>query len=352
MNKDMIIVEERNERVIANEINFIKRRTCEAVLSASVEIGRLLCEAKTKVAPGEWMKWLEENVNYSQSTANNLMRLYDEYGEQSQTSFFEENRLEIFGNISPSQALALIALPYEKRKEFVETHDMDTTSVRDINAEIKARKEAEERAELAESENKRLSSLIEAKEADEADYAANIEELEKELEEARKKLEENEPHESALEAEKEILRKEIESEYTEKLKAAEKEAKNKAKEKLDKLKEELSLKDSDFEKKLAEETEKAKAEAKSLIEKQYIEQIDKLTNDNASLRKKADAASNSAVQKFSVHFELFQKEGQLLLGLLNELSADEALSDVAQKLKNGFSAVIGYFVEATSNEHK
>lgn len=331
------IIEERDERVIANEINFIKRRVCENVLSASVEIGRLLCEAKNKVASGEWMKWLEENVNYSQSTANNLMRLYKEYGEQSQVSFFEENRLELFGNITPSQALALVALPYAERREFVETHAMENTSVRDIEAEIKARKEAEERAASAEAKNAELEEIVKAKENDEADYAANIEELEAELKEAYKKLEENEPHESALEAERKKLRAELETEYEEKLKAAEKEAVSKTKAKLDKLKGELADKDADFEKKLAEEIEKAKAEAVQKVEERFKGQLDKLALENSSLQKKADAASNAAVQKFSVHFELFQKEGQLLISLLSEIA--EGDSELAQKLKDGIGKV-------------
>ena len=329
----MNIIEERNETVIANEINFIKRRTCEAVLSASVEIGRLLCEAKTKVASGEWMSWLESNVNYSQSTANNLMRLYKEYGEQSQVSFFEENRLEIFGDISPSQALALVALPYSDRKEFIESHDMENTSVRDIEAEIKARKDAEERANAAEAKNAELAELIKEKESIASEYAANVDRLECELEDVRAELEGNEPHESALESARSELIKQLDAEYAEKLKSAEKDAKAKAKKTIDELKEKLAVKDADYEKKLAEETEKARLEAMSEIEAEYKEKIEKIIEENSTLKKKADTASNAAVQKFSVHFELFQKEGQLLLSLLKEIEEND--KDLCDKLKRG-----------------
>ena len=134
---------------IAIEINVIKRRLAQETILAAVEIGRLLCRAKDKVPHGFWAAWLEENVSYSQSTANNMMRLYREYGEQEQLDFFSENRMEIFGNLSQSQAVALLGIPYEKRKEYVETHDMEKTSVREVETDVaamRAEMEAEKKA--------------------------------------------------------------------------------------------------------------------------------------------------------------------------------------------------------------
>ena len=82
MNNDVIVM--RNETVIAAEINAVKRQVARNCLSAAIEIGRLLTEAKALVPFGRWGEWLEENCAYSQSTANNLMRLCEEYGEQAQ----------------------------------------------------------------------------------------------------------------------------------------------------------------------------------------------------------------------------------------------------------------------------
>ena len=142
----------RSGAEIAAEINIIKKQTARVCLSATVEIGRLLVEAKAAVPFGEWGTWLERNVAYSQSTANNIMRLYQEYGEQEQIGFFEENRMEIFGDLTPSQAVALLGLEPAERRRYVETHDMDTVSVRDIQKEIKARQEAEALAAAAREE--------------------------------------------------------------------------------------------------------------------------------------------------------------------------------------------------------
>lgn len=104
------------------------------------QIGKLLTEAKSMVGHGGWEKYLEEKVSYSQSTANNFMRLYQEYGE------FGPN-LQTFGNLNPSQALALLALPEGKREEFAAGHDVESMSVRELKAQIAAEKERAEKAE-------------------------------------------------------------------------------------------------------------------------------------------------------------------------------------------------------------
>ena len=148
---------------IALEINVIKKRLAQETILAAVEIGKLLCRAKDKVPHGMWGEWLEENVAYSQSTANNMMRLYREYGEKEQLDFFSENRLEIFGNLSQSQAVALLGIPYEKRREYVESHDMDKTSVREVEADVAAIR-AEMEAEKRELEEE-LADVKEARDA-------------------------------------------------------------------------------------------------------------------------------------------------------------------------------------------
>lgn len=106
------------------------------------QIGKLLTEAKSMVGHGGWEKYLEEKVSYSQSTANNFMRLYQEYGE------FGPN-LQTFGNLNPSQALALLALPAGKREEFAEAHDVESMSVRELKAQIAAEKQRADDAEVS-----------------------------------------------------------------------------------------------------------------------------------------------------------------------------------------------------------
>ncbi|WP_396391509.1 DUF3102 domain-containing protein [Desulfosporosinus shakirovi] len=43
---------------------------------------RGLTEAKALLKYGEWGKWLEESVDFSQSRANKLMRIFKEYRDR------------------------------------------------------------------------------------------------------------------------------------------------------------------------------------------------------------------------------------------------------------------------------
>lgn len=153
MNENGIV---RSGDVIAAEINGIKRQTEKAVrgvmLSAAMDIGKLLIEAKSVVPHGEWGAWLEENVSYSTTTANDMMRLYTEYGDSQIPIDGGPSNEELFGAIAPSKALALLALPEQDRRDFVQANNVEDMSVRTMREEIarvKAEKEAAEAAKAA-----------------------------------------------------------------------------------------------------------------------------------------------------------------------------------------------------------
>ncbi len=141
---EMIVLESR--RQIADITRDIRIKTGQFLLDA-IEIGRLLFEAKAMVEPGGWMQYVEEELPFSHSWANNYMRLYKEYGGE---------QLSIFGNsqatakLSPTQALELLALPAEEREEFMETHDVENMSTRELKQAIRERDEAEEARRVAE----------------------------------------------------------------------------------------------------------------------------------------------------------------------------------------------------------
>lgn len=140
------IQEVRTAEHIAVEINTIKKQTQKVMLSASIEIGRRLAEAKSLVPHGAWGDWLEQNVNYSERTAQNLIKIYDQYSDKGMDALFG-NDLDAFAELSYTQAVALLALPtVDERKEFVETHDMENMSTRELQEAIKAQKAAEDEA--------------------------------------------------------------------------------------------------------------------------------------------------------------------------------------------------------------
>lgn len=138
----------RSAAVIAAEINAIKSQTSGILEAAftyakrsSFEIGKRLEEAKATVPYGEWGTWLEENVSYSVSTANDLMRIYREFGNEQIDMLTGKSDAEVFEGLSQSQMVALFGLPKPLRAEFVEEHrdelESGEMSSRKLKEEIK-----------------------------------------------------------------------------------------------------------------------------------------------------------------------------------------------------------------------
>lgn len=186
--EEMMIIEPR--RSITDVTRDIRIKTGQFLLDA-IEIGQLLFEAKAMVEPGGWGQYVENELPFSHSWANNYMRLYKEYGGE---------QLSIFGNsqatakLSPTQALELLALPAQEREEFMETHDVENMSTRDLKQAIRERDEAVQAKQVAEAQagqdREKLSSLQEdltkAKAAGEA-AASEVEKLKTQLAKAKEK---------------------------------------------------------------------------------------------------------------------------------------------------------------------
>ena len=137
--------------ILAAEIRTIKNQTGRMVLNASIEVGRRLTEAKSKLPHGSWGEYLKNEVDYSPSQAQNLMRVFREYGSDQQSLFGGEAKSQTFGRLTFSQALSLLVIPDEgEREKFVLENDVEHMSVRELNEALKARDAAEEKAAAAE----------------------------------------------------------------------------------------------------------------------------------------------------------------------------------------------------------
>ncbi|MGM0776943.1 MAG: DUF3102 domain-containing protein [Bacillota bacterium] len=252
----------RTPDVIATEINSIKGQTRAMVLHASAEIGRRLVEAKELVSHGEWGDWLKNNIDYSQSTANNLMQLHREYGE-------DPSKIPTLGNLSYTKALALLAVPEEEREEFVAENDVENMSARELQKVIKEKQKLEKQLEKSES----------AAEKERAKLAKSIEKLEKQLEEAKEK-------ESDVEKVKE-LQDHLAS----------------AQDKVKKLEAELRAKP---------------------IEAKAVEVLpEDVERELADLREKVAQQGDPSSLKFKLRFESLVSEFQSLLAVLGEISDSE-----------------------------
>ena len=135
------IVTSRDVEIVTAEIMTIKRQTQQVLITAAIEIGRRLTEVKSMIPHGEWGKYLEERVDYSQSTANNLMKIYREYGSGQDSLFDNFANSQTFANLSYTQALALLSIPAEEREQFAEENDVASKSTREIQELIRQREE-------------------------------------------------------------------------------------------------------------------------------------------------------------------------------------------------------------------
>lgn len=154
----------RTADVIAAEINSIRETTQKIVIANSIEIGRRLVEVKEMVEHGQWKNWLEENVDYSQSTANNLMKIYREYGDGQLLS---GPNSQTFANLPYSKAVLLLGMPKDDREEFIEKNDVESLSARNLQKAIK--------------ENQELEKKLAALQSDLDTEQGRIEQLEKKL---------------------------------------------------------------------------------------------------------------------------------------------------------------------------
>ena len=182
----------REDRLVS-EIRMITEQTKQVVLFNSIEIGRRLTEAKAMVKRGTWGTWLKERVDYSQRTANNFMKIYQEYGRNGLAE-----KSQALANLSYTQALALIDLPEDERARFAEERKAGEMALRKLQEEVRQEKEkvtavkelanrnaAEAEAKFAD-ELKQKDTRMAKLTAEKAKVAAQIEVLEKRAAEAEK----------------------------------------------------------------------------------------------------------------------------------------------------------------------
>ena len=178
--------ENRTIETITGEILDAKRAGGEAILT----IGRCLIEAKDMLPHGEWKNWLVDRVEFSERSAQRLMRLAREWSNPTTLS-----------DLGASKALSLLALPPEEREQFVAENNVIDMSARQLEQAIKERDEAHKvaeqaRAEAATAEQTRakmaedmgiLKAILNGAQADRENAVRDVARLEKELEELKNK---------------------------------------------------------------------------------------------------------------------------------------------------------------------
>lgn len=183
-------------KTIAVEINTITEQARGVVISAALAIGRRLIEAKAIVPRGRFGEWLAANVPYSERKAQDMMRLYEQYGR--------DDVPEAVARLDYSKAVALLAAPEEAREALAERASAEGLSVRQLQDEIEnlKRERAEAQLRITDLESRASGAEDSLAEADERarEQRDALHEMSERLERAKGKAD-------AAKASADILRK-------------------------------------------------------------------------------------------------------------------------------------------------
>ena len=263
---DYTVVQERTLPVIISEIHIIEHNVAKTALEGAVEIGARLQEAKEKVGHGNFEQWCQENLNYSKRTAENFMKVAREYG--GSTGLI--SKTQALADFSITKALSLLKVPEEEREAFLEEHDIEGMTTREMEEAIRA---ANEERDAANAEAKSAKSALKAK-------TEVMDKLSEELERKQKKLDRAE---AKLKKEQEGRQAQI---------------------------------DAAIEDQKAEIEKKAQENAGAVLLKAETERKD-LQSENEALKRKLANAGNESIVKFKILVDqlqdIFDQAGQCIL---------------------------------------
>lgn len=306
----------RDIRSITDEINFFKRQAVESIY----EIGRRLIEAKAQLKHGEWLPWLRDEVEFSETSAQRYMQLAREYGKSTTVR-----------DLGVSKALALLALPASERENFAsEKHLVNGEEKSVVEMSKRELEEAVRQQKIAEAERNEARRALEAQRKETEEANAKVQAAQDAADAARAEVENAQgtalaAQERAAELERELkaLREkpvdvavQTVDASEEQIAAAVKEAELSAKEKIGKKAEEL--------KKAREDLAQAKADAQAAAEK-----AEKAEDEAAALRaeldkarKSAAAMDNKALAEFAVLFRQAQETVNRMTEIVDELDEE------------------------------
>ncbi len=311
----------RTPEVIAAEIRFIDNQARQYVLQSAIEIGQKLTEAKELVEHGGWGTWLKNNVNYSQSTANNFMKVSSEYASS-----------QSLANLNYSQAVALLSVPTEEREAFAEEVGAAEMSTRELHAAIKAREEAERQLAEEQKRQEEQKAQFDAWAAEQAKQKQELEDRHKLSAELREQAEKQ----------IEVLTAELEkakSDGDEKTAAKAKTELRKA----EKARQEQENKVAELQKLLDEQKAIAEKEAKELLAKQEealkqesAKEKKHLQDQLEKLEQQLSRSNNEAFLKAKLQLSQLVTTGDTLVKAIAEVKEPEE----QDKLKAAASKVV------------
>ena len=352
------VVSGRSPEVIAAEINMIKAQTASIIetlgghiRSGVYEIGRLLCEAKAAVPRGSWGEWLAENVNYSDSTAQNLMRIYRELDDGQVDMVTGKTQAELFCGLDYSQMVEVLKLPKQERAQLAAENDLASMSSREVKALVK------EKTELM----RQIERNAEERRAEREDFNVRLAKKEAEQNELKQRLDAKDAEITELTKGKD--RAELDA-VTAKAKAKEAHDKdlkrnNELCAQIAKLKSEMNEIRSSSSGPDEDEIERIRAEAIADIEERHKAELEQISFDNdkkiAEIKAVAEAEAEKRIAEAKNRIAVAQDETVKIVGVYIEQLNDtlikieervnNAPSEISAKLKGAVAELLGTAAE-------
>lgn len=118
------------------------------------QLARVFTEAKKIMPHGQFGKWVEENADVSERTAQDMMAAYKRFGGKPQ-----------FEGLGQAKTFKLLPLPAGTEEKFMEEHDVSAMTTREVQEAVKQARE-EAKAEIERERNARLAAEKRAEEAE------------------------------------------------------------------------------------------------------------------------------------------------------------------------------------------
>lgn len=154
------VSEARDIETITSEILSLKKTAGDAILA----IGHRLIEAKSLLAHGEWLPWLTEQVEFSERSAQNFMRLAREWSNP-----------QTLADLGAAKVLVLLSLPELEREAFLAEVPAEDMSVRELKKAIRERNEAQQAQEKMAGDLRLANELLERARTDQETERARYE---------------------------------------------------------------------------------------------------------------------------------------------------------------------------------
>lgn len=110
------------------EILAIKEHARKTATMDAIAIGQRLRELRQRIPFGSWGQYIRDNLDYSERTAENLVKLAETY---------EGDRMRLVEHLDMTKALLLVGVTEADREQLIESGTAESMSTRELQEEIR-----------------------------------------------------------------------------------------------------------------------------------------------------------------------------------------------------------------------